>query len=112
MNIRGLFQSIFGKRPTGDGGSNLPAFRLLSSFDSSFTPFSGRAWDIATVRAAVDAWARNAAKIQPRHIRRASGRREDMSDYINRLLQSKPNPYMTAYAFYYRVAAQDRKSVV
>ena len=106
MNIRGLFQSIFGKRPTGDGGSNLPAFRLLSSFDSSFTPFSGRAWDIATVRAAVDAWARNAAKIQPRHIRRASGRREDMSDYINRLLQSKPNPYMTAYAFYYRVAAQ------
>lgn len=45
MNIRGLFQSIFGKRPTGDGGSNLPAFRLLSSFDSSFTPFSGRAWD-------------------------------------------------------------------
>ena len=29
-----------------------------------------------------------------------------MSDYINRLLQSKPNPYMTAYAFYYRVAAQ------
>lgn len=106
MNIRGLFQSIFGKRPTGDGGSNLPAFRLLSSFDSSFTPFSGRAWDIATVRAAVDAWARNAAKIQPRHIRRASGRREDMSDYINRLLQSKPNTYMTAYAFYYRVAAQ------
>lgn len=106
MNIRGLFQSIFGKRPTGDGGSNLPAFRLLSSFDSSFTPFSGRAWDIATVRAAVDAWARNAAKIQPRHIRRASGRREDMSDYINRILQSKPNPYMTAYAFYYRVAAQ------
>lgn len=90
MNIRGLFQSIFGKRPTGDGGSNLPAFRLLSSFGSSFTPFSGRAWDIATVRAAVDAWARNAAKIQPRHIRRASGRREDMSDYINRLLQSKP----------------------
>lgn len=35
-----------------------------------------------------------------------AGAREDMSDYINRLLQSKPNPYMTAYAFYYRVAAQ------
>lgn len=106
MNIRGLFQSIFGKRPTDGGGSNLPAFRLLSTWDSSFTPFSGNAWDIATVRAAVDAWARNAAKIQPRHIRRADGRREDVGDSLNRILQSKPNPYMTAYAFYYRVAAQ------
>ena len=104
-NIRGLFQSIFGKRPSG-AGTNAPAFRLLSSWDSSFTPFSGRAWDIATVRAAVDAWSRNAAKIQPRHIRRADGRRENMADPMNRILQSRPNPYMTAYAFYYRVAAQ------
>lgn len=104
MNIRGLFQSIFGKRPTS--GSNLPAYRLLSTWDSSFTPFSGQAWDLATVRAAVDAWARNAAKIQPRHIRRAGGRRESVGDSIDRILQSRPNPYMTAYAFYYRVAAQ------
>jgi len=75
LNIRGLFESVFGKRPTS--GSNLPAFRLLSSYDSSFTPFNGRAWDIGTVRAAVDAWARNAAKIQPAHPprRRAAGDR-------------------------------------
>lgn len=104
ISFRGLFQSIFGKRPTS--GSNYPAYRLLSSYDSSFTPFSGRAWDLATVRAAVDAWARNAAKIQPRHIRRAEGRREDVGDNLNRILQSRPNPYMTAYAFYYKIAAQ------
>lgn len=104
LNFRGLFESVFGKRPTS--GSNLPAFRLLSSYDSSFTPFDGRAWDISTVRSAVDAWARNAAKIQPRHIRRAGGRRETVSDSLERILQTRPNPYMTAYAFYYRVAAQ------
>lgn len=104
LNFRGLFEAIFGKRPTS--GSNLPAFRLLSSCDSSFTPFNGRAWDIGTVRAAVDAWARNAAKIQPRHIRRTGGRRETVSDSLERILQVRPNPYMTAYAFYYRVAAQ------
>ena len=104
LNIRGLFESVFGKRPTS--GSNLPVFRLLSSYDSSFTPFNGRAWDIGTVRAAVDAWARNAAKIQPRHIRRAGGRRETVSDSVERILRVRPNPYMTAYAFYYRVAAQ------
>ena len=104
LNIRGLFEAVFGKRPTS--GSSLPAFRLLSSYDSSFTPFNGRAWDIGTVRAAVDAWARNAAKIQPRHIRRAGGRRETVSDSVERILRVRPNPYMTAYAFYYRVAAQ------
>ena len=104
LNLRGLFESIFGKHSTS--GSNLPAFRLLSSYDSSFTPFNGRAWDIGTVRAAVDAWARNAAKIQPRHIRRAGGRRETVHDSLERILQVRPNPYMTAYAFYYRVAAQ------
>ena len=104
LNLRGLFESIFGKHSTS--GSNLPAFRLLSSYDSSFTPFNGRAWDIGTVRSAVDAWARNAAKIQPRHIRRAGGRRETVHDSLERILQVRPNPYMTAYAFYYRVAAQ------
>jgi len=105
LNIRGLFENIFGKRP-GHTGSSFPAFRLLSSYDSSFTPFNGQAWDIGTVRAVVDAWARNAAKIQPRHIRRADGRREALSDSLERILQTRPNPYMTAYAFYYRVAAQ------
>lgn len=104
FSLRGLFQSIFGG--SSAAGSNLPAFRLLSTWDSSFTPFSGRAWDIATVRAAVDAWARNAAKIQPRHIRTAGGARVDVDDYVDRILQTRPNPYMTAYAFYYRVAAQ------
>lgn len=105
FSFRGLFQSIFGKPPPGSGG-NLPAFRLLSSYDSSFTPFGGRAWDIASVRSAVDAWARNAAKVQPRHVRRTDGRREEMHGGLERLLQTRPNPYMTAYAFYYRVAAQ------
>lgn len=78
----------------------------MSSWDSQFTPFSGRAWDIGIVRAAVDAWARNAAKIQPRHIRRMADSRIDVNDTINRILQFQPNPYMTAYAFYYRIAAQ------
>lgn len=105
FSFRGLFQSIFGKPPPGSGG-NLPAFRLLSSYDSSFTPFNGQAWDIASVRSAVDAWARNAAKVQPRCVRRTDGRREEVHGGLERLLQTRPNPYMTAYAFYYRVAAQ------
>ncbi|PWM75480.1 MAG: hypothetical protein DBX59_01800 [Bacillota bacterium] len=105
FSLRGLFQSIFGPRPTS-AGNNAPPYRLLSSWDSSFTPFAGTAWDIATVRAAVDAWARNAAKIQPRHIRRTGGQRVEVQDRINRILQISPNPYMTAFAMWYKVAAQ------
>ncbi len=58
------------------------------------------------MRAAVDAWARRAAKVQPRHIRRYPDRRVNVNDYIDSILSFKPNPYMTAYAFYYRIAAQ------
>ena len=103
---RGLFQSIFGKlKPVFDSG-RFSQYRLLSSWNSQFMKFSGNAWDIATVRSAVDAFARNAAKMQPRHIRKAEGLREDINSELNRLLQFKPNPFMTAYAFYYRIAAQ------
>ncbi len=104
MTFRGLFQSLFGKRP--NPGTNYPAYRLLSSWDSSFTPFSGRAWDISTVRSAVDAFARNAAKVLPRHIRDTGETRVAPGGNIDSILQIRPNPYMTAFAFYYRVAAQ------
>ena len=102
---RGLFQSIFGKKPQTDN-KDYTVYRLLSSWQSQFIPFSGNAWDINTVRAAVDAFARNAAKVSPKHVRRGNGTIVDVDDDYNRLLQFEPNPYMTAYAFYYRIAAQ------
>lgn len=105
MTLRGLFQSIFGKGAQSTGANYRP-YRLLSTWDNSFTPFSGRAWDLSTVRSAVDAFARNAAKVQPRHIRESGGARVDAKDSIDRILQISPNPYMTAYAFYYKIAAQ------
>ena len=104
MTLRGLFQSIFGKGAQSTG-ANYPAYRLLSTWDSSFTPFSGRAWDLSTVRSAVDAFARNAAKIQPRHIRESGGARVDAKDNIDRIVQVSPNPCMTAYAFYYKISS-------
>ena len=103
---RGLFKTIFGKSSQESSAYGYSQFSLLSTGDAQFESYSGNAWDIATVRAAVDAFARNAAKAQPRHIRRTSDTREDVKDGINRLLQFKPNPYMSAYAFYYRVATQ------
>ena len=100
----GLFSTIFGKRPPKNEGA-YTEFRLLNGFSSDFIPFSGNAWNDDKVRAAVDSFARRAAIVQPRHIRRNNGAEISVNDRMNRILQFEPNPYSTAYKFYYRLAA-------
>lgn len=99
----GLFEKIFGKKTQPQ--NNLTAFQLLNSFVSTFTPFEGGAWADDKVRAAVDSFARRAAVVRPKHVRKNDGKAVEINDSINRVLQFKPNPYNTAYSFYYRMAA-------
>lgn len=101
---RGLFQKIFGK-VKGFAGTR-QAYKLLNTWQTTFTPFSGNAYDVNTVRSAIDSFARRAATVKPRHIRRGEGKLTDVKSEYNRLLQFKPNPYTTAYKFYYRLATQ------
>ena len=102
---RGLFQSIFGKKESKNDNI-YSEYKLLNSWQSRFSAISGNAWEINAVRAAVDAFARSAGKIQPKHIRRGDTVTVVETSGLNRLLQTKPNKYMSAYAFYYRVACQ------
>jgi len=101
---RGLFEAIFGRKPQNLNG--LAEYKLLNTYQSSFIPFSGNAWEVGMVRAAVHSFARRAATVQPRHIRRGDGAMSDVDSSINNILQFKPNPTTTAYKFYYRLAAQ------
>lgn len=101
---RGLFQTIFGGRKEDNKGYS--AYRLLSSWESTFVPYSGNAWDINTVRSAVDAFARRVSTAQPRHVRQDAETTVSVNDYLDRVLQFRPNPYMTASEFYYKLAAQ------
>jgi HK97 family phage portal protein len=104
MRKRGLFQTIFGKDKTIQ---NATQYTLLNTAQTTFVPFSGNAYDINTVRASVDAFARRAAKVKPRHIRRSDVDFINVSkSRYNRLLQFRPNPYTSAYKFYYRIATQ------
>ncbi len=101
---RGLFESIFGRKPQKN--ENLTEFKLLNSYQSNFIPFSGNAWEVNTVRAAIHGFARRAAKVQPRHIRCGEGKEIELPDSnYNYILQYQPNPLNTAYSFYYRAAA-------
>lgn len=100
---RGLFEAIFGKK---QDNKNYAEYKLLNSYQSNFIPFSGNAWEVSMVRAAVHSFARRAATVQPRHIRKGDGTMADVDSGINNILQFQPNPTTTAYKFYYRMAAQ------
>ncbi len=97
---RSLFQKIFGfftdKRP-------LTQLRLLSGYTPVFVPWSGRPYEADVVRSAVDAVARNAAKLKAKHIRRVDGQIIPVGGQIERILQVRPNPNMSAYDFLYRL---------
>jgi HK97 family phage portal protein len=68
-----------------------------------FTPFSGGAYANDIYRGAVDAIARNAAKLKGSHIvARADGRAPGDTN-LARLLQTRPNPYTNAFDMLYRM---------
>ena len=77
----------------------------LTGYNSTFTAWGGDAYANDIYRGGVDAIARNAAKLKGSHVltfadhSRAEGRCS-----INRLLQIEPNPYMSAYDLYYKLA--------
>lgn len=102
---RSLFEMIFGRRPRREQQIQTQ-LRMLNGYAPVFTTFSGDAYDSDVVRAAVDAIARNAAKLKPKHIRRVNGRIEEVGSDIEKLLSLRPNPFMDAYTFYYKVVTQ------
>lgn len=92
---------IFGNRRPNEQQQTL--LRMLNGFNPTFSPFSGDAYDSDVVRAAVDAIARNAAKLRPKHIRTTTDGIQETQSHIERLLSVRPNPYMSAYDFLYKV---------
>lgn len=77
--------------------------RMLNGFNPTFSPFSGEAYDSDVVRASVDAIARNAAKLRAKHIRNRSDGLQEAKSNIETLLATRPNPYMSAFDFTYKV---------
>ena len=92
---------IFGKKRLSERQQTL--LRMLNGFNPTFKPFNGDAYDSDVVRAAVDAIARNAAKLKAKHIRMSEDGIQETHSYIERMLSIRPNPYMSAYDFLYKV---------
>ena len=68
-----------------------------------FTPFSGNAYANDIYRGAVDAIARNAAKLKGTHIIKTATGRISGNAGLDRLLQTRPNPYISAFDMIYRM---------
>lgn len=100
---RSLFDRIFGRRPSSP--TQVQSLRMMNQFNPTFTMMND-AYDSDIVRAAVDAIARNAAKLKPKHVRRMNGTVTPTNSNLEYLLSVKPNPYMDAYSFLYKVVTQ------
>lgn len=75
----------------------------VNGIQSTFTPFSGNAYESDVYRAAVDAIARNAAKLKPAHVVTIQGQQSPGNGALNRILQVRPNPYMSTYDLIYKL---------
>lgn len=79
-------------------------FEMLTGGFQSLSSFNGDMYSNELYRSAVDAIARHIAKLSGKHVYDNS--KDDNYSKINRILQNRPNPYMSGYDFLYKVATQ------
>lgn len=77
---------------------------LVNGAVARFSSWNGDAYSSDIYRGAVDAIARNAAKLRGTHVVQVSEYyRAQPAAKLNRLLQVQPNPYMSAYDMIYKL---------
>ncbi|MGG3524873.1 phage portal protein [Bacillus pseudomycoides] len=95
-----LFNKIFNRKKEPQTTERVD---VMSGGAAIFTPFSGNAYESDIYRAAVDSIARNAAKLKGTHVITSPDKRKTGDYNLNRILQVRPNPYMTAYDLIYKL---------
>ena len=104
MEKRSVWDRIFGKEPKQL--TNETQFKFMNGFTPVFSDFGDDPYTSDVVRSAVHAIASNAAKLKPKHIRRTDGNVQHVNASIERLLSVRPNEFMSAYDFIYKVVTQ------
>lgn len=104
MEFRNLFSKIFGSEK--NGAPPMKWFELISSSDSTFYPWNGRAFESDIVRAAIRPKANAIGKLNAKHVR-GSGEAMKINPepYIKAILE-EPNPYMSMQDFLTKMTFQ------
>ena len=92
----GLFEKIFGAK----GASNAQIteyFKTFTAYNPRFVSHNGALYEMDVTRAAIHAIATHCSKLKPNVV--GSGNKR-----LERILQVRPNPWMTSSQFLYRVA--------
>jgi len=76
---------------------------MLNGYQAVFSSWGNDPYSADVVRGAVDAIARNAAKLKPKHIKRVGKDIQPVSGQVERVLQIRPNPHMSTYDFLYKM---------
>lgn len=104
MKKRSIWDRIFGKEP--NRLTNETQFKFMNGYTPVFTDFGDDPYTSDVVRSAIHAIASNAAKLKPKHIRRVDGNVEVIRGPIEKLLSVRPNEFMSAYDFIYKIVTQ------
>lgn len=103
MELRNMFKSIFG----GKEREPPPTVRLalLNDHQDVFFPRQNYSNDIL-LKTCFATLAKHIAKLEPTITRTVAGRKTQNTDFdlLQRVLTLAPNPYMTSYDLYYRIA--------
>ena len=103
MKIRSLFKKVFGDDKNVQLGTRL---QLVNGYEAIFTNYDGQIYDNPTVRACIDTIARNAAKLNPKHIRSTDKKYKILNEDIYHIIAEQPNEIMNAYDFYYKIFSE------
>lgn len=100
----GLFDRIFNKKALP---VTVRTDALINEQQGVFTRWNGDAYSSDIYRAGVDAIARNVAKLKGSHVIKYADHAATAGECkLNRLLQTRPNDYMSAYDFLYKLCTR------
>jgi HK97 family phage portal protein len=93
-------------RKTQDDVKTYSSFKLTNGWNPTFTSFGENAYASAQARACIHAIANNTAKLTAKHLVlgvEGLKKRDSKTQY---LLDTRPNPIMSAFDFYYKMITQ------
>lgn len=106
-NLRSMFTSLFGNEKKENEKANklmIAFFKSLSGYETAYTSYDGAVYEMGLCRAIIHRLASECAKATPTI---TYGKNEKISKRDKKklaMISRRPNMYMTAYQFYYRLA--------